>query len=339
VCAHHYTPNCNSSLRNSGLENSQVVNLASELRDFSIFLTSELIKLLGNPYQSSISTVRRFSDKDFRIYVDYERERDEVDLEGIVATGGLTLGLSDAVAFLDEIQREVPLCESFRIFRVGNALTVFPRIEIDIPLGPKAPDKQRTSAVAKWVKTLLSDLGKIQFIIRKFTPREIGFSEIASLWTKARIESIPAKKGKLLEELFLQLIAIDGNLVLVNHNVRTQSEEIDIVLEPHMSSPFWSRIAPPMILLECKNWKNKVSAKEVRNFAGKIENRPKMLCRIGFLIATNGFTKDAQKELLGYRARDFIIATVTGVDITKLIHTKSRLSNILEKRLVKAGFS
>jgi hypothetical protein len=300
-------------------------------------LTSKLIQLLGDPYQSSASVVRRFSEKNFTIYVEYERERDEVNIEGFVGFGAVTLGSNDAIVFLGELQKSVSYARSFRISMVGNVLTIFPRLEVGVALGPSS-DKQRITAVTTWVRRMINDLERIQVIITRFKSKEVGFSEIDRLWHNAIVETVGIKKGRMMEKLFLQLIAIDGDLLLVSHNVRTASEEIDIVLQPHMSSPFWSKISPPMILLECKNWKKKVRAKDVRDFAGKIENRPKLLCRIGFIVATNGFTKDAQRELIGYRARDFMIATLTKDDIAEMIRSKTRLSQVLERRLVKAGF-
>jgi len=51
-----------------------------DLKDFSMHLSYKLIKKFGEPYQSSITNVRRFARKNLRVYVDYERERDEVDI-------------------------------------------------------------------------------------------------------------------------------------------------------------------------------------------------------------------------------------------------------------------
>ena len=306
-------------------------------KDFSMHLSHELIKLFGEPYQSSIATVRRFAKGNLRVYVNYEREREAVMLTGEVPVGGVTLPRNDVMTFIEEIQRASVFAYAFRMRKTGSNLSVFPVIKANLLLAG-APDGEKISAVIDTINEIFLDLEKIEIIMVKYKKKEVGHPEIKRIWEKARKTKDLNRKGTLLEELFVQLIQSDGNFILCERNVRTKSEEIDIVIQPGITSPFWSRVPSPLILLECKNWKNKVGVKEVRDFAGKIENRPILLCRIGFLIALSGFTSNVEKELVGYRARDFVLATITGSEVEELIRSKGLISDLLQKKLINAGF-
>jgi hypothetical protein len=56
------------------------------------------------------------------------------------------------------------------------------------------------------------------------------------------------------------------------------------------------------------------------------------------LISVSGFTDDAEKELIGYRASDFVLATTTAQHIEELIGKRRRISDLLRERLIEAGF-
>ena len=306
-----------------------------DLKDFSLHLNLELIRVFGEPYQSSITTVRRFAKKDLRVYVDYERERDAVQLTGEVPIGGLTLLPNDAIAFIGEVNQD-RLVHTFRIYSRGKNLLVHPVIKVSCGVGG-LPDDEKIPAIVETINEVFSVLNKVKNVMIKYRKKEVGYPEIARIWKEAKSTNDLHEKGKLFEELFALLIQIDGSFILCERNVKTKSEEIDIVIQSGTTSPFWSRVSSPLILLECKNWTNKVGAKEVRDFAGKIQNRPRLLCRIGFLIAVSGFTSDAKEELVGYRARDFVLATVTGSQVEDLIQSKGKISDLLQERLVDAG--
>jgi hypothetical protein len=313
--------------------------MSSELKDFSMYLSNELMRLFGDPYQSSITAVRRFEKGNLRVYVDYERERDEVNIHGLAAIGGVTLMPNDALAFIEEIQKTSGLASTYRIDLVGKNINIFPMIDFGAPLGSRrSTAEKKIQRVVYLVKMVFSDLEKIEEIVIRYRKKEVGYPEVEQIWQEALKSTDTNEKGKLLEQVFVRLFQLDGSFVVVEHNVRTETEEIDIVVQPDTSSPFWSRVSPPMLLLECKNWKDKIGTPELQVFATKIENRPKLLCRIGYLISISGFTDDAEKELIGYRARDFVLATITADHIKELVEKRTRISDLLKERLIEAGF-
>jgi hypothetical protein len=268
--------------------------------------------------------------------VDYERERDELSIEGLVAIGGVTLAPNDAIPFLGEIKKIAP-ASSFRIDLTGKNFTIFPRIEFGYSL-KRRKEEERIPKALGVLNMVFSELEKVEELIMKYRKKEVGYPEVERIWSEALKTTDINEKGRLLEEVFLRLFQLDGSFVVIEHNVRTESEQIDLVVQPDATSPFWSRVTPPMILLECKNWKDRIGTKEVQVFATKIENRPRILCRIGYLVSISGFTSDAEKELIGYRARDFIMATITADHIVELAKNRKRISDLLKERLVEAGF-
>jgi restriction endonuclease Mrr len=96
-------------------------------------------------------------------------------------------------------------------------------------------------------------------------------------------------------------------------------------------------LGSPLILIECKNWSKKVGSPDIRNFVQKIMNRPKNLCRVGFIITMSNFTKAANNELLGYRGKDFIIATAEKEDIEKMINDNIDFSSLLKSQILRGN--
>ena len=101
-------------------------------------------------------------------------------------------------------------------------------------------------------------------------------------------------KGKALEDLMCCLFeAIPGITAIRNKKNVFETEEVDICLY-NIFSPggLPSPAFPPWILIECKNWSQKVSSSEVSWFDTKLRDRGLSL---GILIATQGITGDSQR--------------------------------------------
>lgn len=77
----------------------------------------------------------------------------------------------------------------------------------------------------------------------------------------------------------------------------------------------------PIIVIECKNWSSKVGPDEIKQLAMKLQNRPGIWKKVGFMMAVSGLTKGAETELIGYRSQNFVIGTISGKEIEYLIKT------------------
>lgn len=101
-------------------------------------------------------------------------------------------------------------------------------------------------------------------------------------------------KGKTLEDLICCLFeAIPGITTKRNKKNIFETEEVDICLY-NIFSPggLPSPAFPPWLLIECKNWSQRVSSSEVNWFDTKLRDRG---LSPGILIATQGITGDSQR--------------------------------------------
>ena len=144
-------------------------------------------------------------------------------------------------------------------------------------------------------------------------------------------------KGKALEDLICFLFeAIPGIIARRNKKNIFETEEVDIFLWNEFSSAgLPSPAFPPYILVECKNWSEKVGSSEVSWFNTKLEDRGLSL---GILIATQGITGNPQRLTDAH----FIVAkalseqrkiiVITRDDIEKLTSV-SDLVRLLKEKL------
>ncbi len=121
-------------------------------------------------------------------------------------------------------------------------------------------------------------------------------SECKNLLSDCMSASSNSEKGSLLERLIVLLFTSPEELMVVNKNVMTGDEEIDVVIKNNINRPFWLAFSSPLFFVECKNWSSKVGAKELRDFEGKLRNHGN-LAKVGFFVSLNGFTSQVEEEL------------------------------------------
>jgi hypothetical protein len=98
------------------------------------------------------------------------------------------------------------------------------------------------------------------------------------------------EKKKNLEALGAMLIEMIEGLKVMGKDVRTETEEIDLMVINESEHRFWRRLSNPF-LVECKNWSKPVGASEIRSFDGKKKN-----IRFRIMIAINGITGKGERE-------------------------------------------
>jgi Holliday junction resolvase-like predicted endonuclease len=259
-------------------------------------------------------------------------EYNGVSIEGSVLRGGLYLEadkLSSFCARLKEL-RYIPMFVNIEVFfTTRRVYSVFPKTEVGF-------DRDVRHALGE-IKTVLRTLTRMERIIEEYRVFDKSAESMKTLWHQIGTDTTKYGKGRKLEELLSIMINLSDDFHIVKRNVRTKSEEIDLVVENVSRSAFFSQLRSPLMLVECKNWTSKVDAKEVRDFAQKLQNRSKMLCNVGILVAVSGVTRDANEELLGYRGKDFLIVTIDGEDISKIIKRQMRFEEFLKDKISKAA--
>jgi CheY-like chemotaxis protein len=161
---------------------------------------------------------------------------------------------------------------------------------------------------------------------------------IRELWASACSEANSQRKGALLEELLVLLFkSVDG---FKHAETRRSSpdEEIDVFIRNESTDPFWSAERSPYIIVECKNWSAPIGPDQLVVFRNKIENRGGR-CRLGFFVATGGFTKGFHTQSATFRKGDILIVPLGPQDIEELVNSTDR-NEALKKvhaRTVMAG--
>ncbi|UOQ88162.1 restriction endonuclease [Agromyces endophyticus] len=137
-------------------------------------------------------------------------------------------------------------------------------------------------------------------------------------------------RGDALESLVDALLRAEGeDLELLKKNFSTEEEEIDLVLSNGLSHAFWVAHHSPYILVECKNWAERVGVKSLRDFEGKLEDR-KGAARVGVFVSMSGFTKPFKRRLKTVQIRGVgTVFPVTGADLESMIASRIRLSEWL----------
>lgn len=121
------------------------------------------------------------------------------------------------------------------------------------------------------------------------------------------------EKGRILEELIRDCFYSVGGIRVIDTNMRTETQEIDIVLENLANSSTWSNNSN-LVLIECKNWNSRVGRSELDSFENKIKDRGGE-CRVGFFVAWNGVTEDFRQQLLRISREPYNIIVLDGEGI------------------------
>lgn len=128
------------------------------------------------------------------------------------------------------------------------------------------------------------------------TPRDL----LSDDWREI-FEPSNDKKKRYFESLLLYFLLLPEPLSFENRNLRTSTGEIDILLRNDARSGFWGSHGD-LIPVECKNWKQSIGAKEMRDFLWKIKS---IRATTGIIASYNGFTGKPQADALGVAREAF----------------------------------
>jgi len=137
------------------------------------------------------------------------------------------------------------------------------------------------------------------------------------------------RKGKALETLIVALFSSIEGFNVIDSNVNTQTEEIDVVIRNESQHPTWQKESS-LILVECKNWYSKrVGKNEFVLFKEKIENRTGR-CRLGFLVCVEEFAETITKEMLRSSKPDLLVVLIDGEKLQQLVQSPNRNQLLLD---------
>jgi Holliday junction resolvase-like predicted endonuclease len=125
------------------------------------------------------------------------------------------------------------------------------------------------------------------------------------------------EKGRALEELLARLFSSLKGFSVLQRNIKTATEEIDLIILNSSNDPRFSKESA-IILVECKNWSKKCDKTEFVVFKEKILNRGNR-CSLGFLISWNGFKQTVTKEMLRGSREGALIVPIEGKEIKQAV--------------------
>jgi type II secretory pathway predicted ATPase ExeA len=150
-------------------------------------------------------------------------------------------------------------------------------------------------AVSLSVDVAMQDLGRRRERLR-------------ALWEDALGATTKAQKGKTLEEFAAAFFSEE--FLITARNVRTDAEEIDLVLEPQANTD--PRFRSTYLLAECKNWRSsKVDQPAVSKLATMLRTRS---LRQAFLLTTGAATEDAFQQARNVLLSDRIEILILDAD-------------------------
>jgi hypothetical protein len=118
----------------------------------------------------------------------------------------------------------------------------------------------------------------------------------------------------------------EPDLDIIEKNLRTTEEELDLVLANGLNDPFWSALSSALVRVECKNWGRAAGVEPLRVLESKMRDRG-ALCRIGLFVSMSGFTRLFLVRLKSIQSDIGVFFALSGEDLRKLITEKRRVSS------------
>jgi hypothetical protein len=152
-------------------------------------------------------------------------------------------------------------------------------------------------------------------------PRETVTKLAKSAWDR-RGGGNAVARGRRLEGLLALLFGQVNGLRILETNLRTATEEIDIALQTDRNvDASWYESGVPFVLVESKNWTSTVGSKEISAFLVKVEYK-RGRCRIGIMCAAGGFSPEARAQGLRLSATPLTIAMMGPKEIADWIDSR-----------------
>ncbi len=129
---------------------------------------------------------------------------------------------------------------------------------------------------------------------------------------QAALDSPDAKvKGEALEEMAAHFFRAVKGLRVTGRRVHQAREEMDLcVANASLDGELWKLGA--LILVECKNWAQRVGVPVIRNFAHTLQNKK---AKVGVLFTRAGVTRVAQDEIYQLSLNRQYILVVEDADL------------------------
>jgi type II secretory pathway predicted ATPase ExeA/Holliday junction resolvase-like predicted endonuclease len=143
-------------------------------------------------------------------------------------------------------------------------------------------------------------------------------------WRDATSSTDPQTRGRALEDFAAAFFGM--SFKVVERNARTDTEELDLVLERSTDTPI--RFHDSYFLVECKNWRTTtVNQRVVSALLGQMQTRHR---RQAFLLTSGQFTEDARQQAhYAFSSQKVEILVISGEDIEAFLPTLKTVGDFL----------
>lgn len=162
--------------------------------------------------------------------------------------------------------------------------------------------------------------------------REFSYNADVQTW---RSFQSPHERGRWLEEIVVQLVADAPGLEVLDVRHKNSYEEIDVIVALTRVSPLLTHWGP-LMLVECKNWNEKVGADPVRAFYTKLITK-RGTTRLGVILSPSGFTRPVTDLVRSFH--DALILTFGPSELSKLLRGQVTFRQLLEEAVPNALFA
>ena len=244
--------------------------------------------------------------------------------------------------FGKSISGEIVIREQIRKFKSDNNTTINASYELN-------ENNWETLIISLYFDTSLVD----QFYLRKIDNDNIVISReekieiitplsneqikrkkdlISELLSKSKNNVDKNQKGNLLEKSICELLQLIPGITILDIDSDSKIEEIDIIIKNKNTQGIWKRFES-ILFVECKNWSTKVSAKEIRDFEGKLRN---YWLHGGIFVSIKGFKGNERSGAKGqiklrYMQEKMLIITIEDDDINRILNCHNIFQLIEEK--------
>lgn len=159
--------------------------------------------------------------------------------------------------------------------------------------------------------------------------------QLREAWAETRAPGhTAAQKGRLLEETMALLFRTIPGLSELQVNRRGSAEEFDVAVTNASTDPVLAKEGS-LILVECKNWSQRVGPPELNHLRAKVRERHNR-CKLGLLVAPLGFTEGVDTLIARQATEDQLVIPLAADDLDAWITAEDRAA-WLRQRIVSAA--
>lgn len=157
---------------------------------------------------------------------------------------------------------------------------------------------------------------------------------LATAWQRALSATTSAEKGEALEELVIELLSGIPLLEFAERRVRTRTSEIDAVFHVTAAPGTLCQEWGGMLLVECRNRKEKFDVGAVSKFAQTLRDRD---AKVGIVVSMAGLTGETGRDARGQIANEYLtsqrlILVLDERDLEKVVSEHVNLYELLRER-------